>query len=221
MTENNTNNHPPVVAELGRPETPQETAARKAENSQNHRSRQTVNNLVYSLLATLAIVAVIILMVPRATTLTQTNVDFASIAATGQGSEPDPLAVPKLSKAWTSNSAELRTGGNGVDSWYVGLITPSRQYIGFTQGFKANDTWLSQLLEDTSGTGAATIDGVTWTVYDNRNSAKDVGNVEYALTAESGASTYVLLGTAKPGEFDTVARSLAAQIKANQQKGSQ
>ncbi|TAM68360.1 MAG: DUF4245 domain-containing protein [Microbacteriaceae bacterium] len=220
MTDNNHRTR--IVAELGRPETPQETAARKAENSRNHRSRQTVNNLVYSLLATLAIVAVIILMVPRATNLTQTDVDFAAVAATGQGSEPDPLAVPKLSKAWTSNSAELRTGdGNGVDSWYIGLITPSRQYIGFTQGFNANDTWLSQLLEDTAGTGATTIDGVTWTVYDNRNSAKDVGNVEYALTAESGASTYVLLGTAKPGEFDTVARSLAEQIKANQQKGSQ
>ncbi|WP_308465437.1 DUF4245 domain-containing protein [Rathayibacter soli] len=220
MTDNNS--RAPIVAELGRPETPQETAARTALNSRNHRSRQTVNNLVYSLLATLAIVAVIILMVPRSTPLSETNVDFAAIAATGQGSEPDPLAVPKLSKAWTSNSAALRTAdGNGVDSWYVGLITPSRQYIGFTQGFSANDTWLSQLLEDTTGTGAVTIDGVTWTVYDNRNSAADVGNVEYALTAASGASTYVLLGTAKPSEFDTVAQSLAAQIKANHQKGSQ
>ena len=49
-----------VVAELGRPETAEETAARKAENSRNHRSRQTVNNLVYSLLATLGIVVVIV-----------------------------------------------------------------------------------------------------------------------------------------------------------------
>jgi hypothetical protein len=44
-----------VVAELGRPETPAETAARKAESSRLHRQRQTVNNLVYSLIATLGI----------------------------------------------------------------------------------------------------------------------------------------------------------------------
>ncbi len=59
---------PAVVAELGRPETPEETAERKAENSRNHRNRQTVNNLVLSLIATVAVVALIVLFVPRGQT---------------------------------------------------------------------------------------------------------------------------------------------------------
>jgi hypothetical protein len=211
-----------IVAELGRPETPEETAARKAKDSRNHRSRQTVNNLVYSLLATLALVAVIILMVPRATPAPHVDVDYAAIAAQGQGSEPDPLATPKLPSTWTSNSAQLRTGSaDNIDAWYIGFITPSEQYIGFTQGFTANDTWLSQLLENTAASGAVMIDGVNWTVYDNRDSSKDVGNVRYALTTTAGSSTYVLLGTAKTAEFDTVAHALATQIKENDTKGSQ
>lgn len=213
--------NPPVVAELGRPETAKETAARKAQNSRNHRNRQTTNNLVYSLLATLALVAIIVLFVPRSAPTTQTNVDYTSIAAQGQGSEPDALAIPRLPKSWKSNSAELHTDtADKIDSWYIGLITPSTQYIGFTQGFKANDTWLANLLENSTGSGAVTIDGIKWTVYDNRNASRDVGNAKYALTTQSGHSTYVLLGTAKTAEFDTVAKSLAAQIKSNGAKGT-
>jgi hypothetical protein len=89
-----------------------------------------------------------------------------------------------------------------------------------TQGFKANDTWLSQLLESTAASGAVRIDGVNWTVYDNRDSSKDVGNVRYAMTTAAGSSTYVLLGTAKTAEFHTVAHALATQIKENDTKGS-
>ena len=41
---------PRVVAELGRPETPDETAARKAASSAAYRSSKTVRNLVVALL---------------------------------------------------------------------------------------------------------------------------------------------------------------------------
>jgi hypothetical protein len=216
-----TRDSPPVVAELGRPETAAETAARKAENTRNHRARQTVNNLVYSLLATVALVVVIVLIVPRSAPVTQTNINYASVAAQGQGSEPDRLASPKLPSAWTSNSAELRTGSaDGIDEWYIGLITPSQQYIGFTQGFRANDTWLAALLENSIGSGAVTIDGIRWTVYDNRTSSRDVGNVKYALATTAGQSTYVLLGTAKTAEFHTVAAALSDQIRAAASKGT-
>ena len=213
MTENH---KAPIVAELGRPETPQEAAARKAEASRNHRARQTVSNLVYALIATLALVAVIVLVVPKSAPTEQTHVNYAAVAAQGQGTEPDRLVSPKLPKSWTSNSAELKTGSaDQIDSWYIGLITPSQQYIGLTQGFKANDTWTANLLENSTGTGAVTIDGIRWTVYNNRNSSRDVGNVEYALSTQAGDSTYVLLGTAKTAEFDTLARALAPQIIAN------
>lgn len=210
---------PAVVAELGRPETPEETAARKAEASRNHRTRQTVNNLVYSLLATLAVVAIIVLAVPRPSSTPTTNVDYAKIAAQGQGSEPDPLVSPVLPTGWTSNNAQLRTGGSGgVDSWYIGLITPKRQYIGITQGFKADRTWLRTQVANTAPVTTGTIAGVRWTVYDNRDSSSDVGDVKYALTTTAGNSTYVVFGTASNAEFDTVVKALAPEITANKTK---
>ncbi|WP_285116144.1 DUF4245 domain-containing protein [Leifsonia sp. fls2-241-R2A-40a] len=205
-----------VVAELGRPETPEETAARKAENSANHRNRQTVNNLVYSLIATLALVAIIVLVVPRGNpTATKPSVDYTSIAQQAKGSEPDAFLVPKLPSGWTSNNAELRTKtADKVDSWYIGLITPKQQFIGITQGFGANDSWVSDQVAKSRIKDTREIDGVTWDVYDNRAAGSGSnGNVDYALVTTAGDSTIVVFGTAVDAEFRTVASSLAPQIR--------
>jgi hypothetical protein len=50
-------------------------------------------------------------------------------------------------------------------------------------------------------------------VYDNRDSAADVGNARYGLTTESGGSTFVLLGTATPEEFEVLAAALVPTIE--------
>jgi hypothetical protein len=205
---------PAIVAELGRPETPEETAARRAQNSADHRNRQTVNNLVYSLIATVALVAVIVLVVPRGNPTSSTPpVDYAAVAQQAQGSEPDRLLVPQLPSTWKSNSAELRTKtADNVDAWYIGLLTPRGQYIGVVQGFGANDSWVADQVNRTRIGGTRVIDGVTWDVYDNRSAGSDAGNVAYGLATTAGASTVVVFGTADDGEFTTVASSLTAQL---------
>jgi hypothetical protein len=62
--------------------------------------------------------------------------------------------------------------------------------------------------------GTVNIDGVDWTIYDNRKTDADVGNARYALTTESGGSTFVLLGTATPEEFATFATAITPTIEA-------
>ena len=190
---------PRVVAELGRPETPEETAKRKAEDSVKHRQRQTVRNLVGSLVASLAVVAVIVLIVPRSDTPIERDVDVASIAAQAQVGLEQELAVPELPEGWRSNDASLRQSeADGVTAWYAGYLTPSDEYAGMYQGLGANPTWTADLLANTVASGVVTIDGVEWTVYDNRESDADVGNARYGLVTEAGESTFVLLGTAAP-----------------------
>lgn len=205
---------PAVVAELGRPETPAETAERKAQNSRNHRNRQTINNLVYSLIATVGLVAVIVLFVPRGNPVDSTPaVDYASIAAEAQGSEPARLLVPSLPSGWKSNNAQLNTKTpDGVDSWYIGLLTPKGEYIGIRQGFDANDSWIAEQVNKSMIKGTTAIDGVKWDVYDNRASGQDNGDVDYALVNTTGKSSIVVFGTAVDSEFRTVAQSLADQI---------
>jgi hypothetical protein len=206
---------PRVVAELGRPETPEETAARKAENSRLHRQRQTVLNLVLALGASLLVVLVIVLLVPRSNTAMDRDVDVAPIAEQAQVASDDPLAVPELPEGWRANAAELRTSNvDEVTAWYVGYLTPSDEYIGMYQGLDANPTWVAGLLARTLASGTTTIDGVEWTVYDNRDTGADVGNARYGLTTEAGDSTFVLLGTGTPEEFETLATALTPTIDA-------
>jgi hypothetical protein len=210
---NSPRRQPRVVAELGRPETPEETAERKAENSRNYRKRKTVNNLAYSVLVCVGLVLIIALAVPRADTSLVAEVDYGAVAAEAQASSEHTLANPDLPGSWSANRAEADKAG-GVSSWNLGLLTPENEFIGVTQGFDANETWLAQQLRQSAASSTITVDGVEWTVYDNR-SRDDVGNVEYALTTEAGASTFILFGTADDEEFLTVASAIAGQVTEN------
>jgi hypothetical protein len=205
-----------VVAELGRPETPEETAARKAEQSRLYRDRKTLRNLLYALLVSVGLVAAIIFLVPRPEESLLEAIDYQEVAASAQASMPVPLASPGLPEDWTSNAAEIRSGAtDGVLSWYIGFITPTKQYVGLTQAVDANPTWLADQVARGLASGTVDLDGVTWTIYDNRDrasSSDEVGNAEYALTTESGASTYVVFGSAPPDEIETVAAAIAPNV---------
>ncbi|PJJ62221.1 DUF4245 domain-containing protein [Compostimonas suwonensis] len=203
---------PRIVAELGRPETPEETAARKAENSRNHRNRQTLNNLVASLLATVGLAIVIVLLVPRNDNPIDRSVDYAAVAVDAQRTVDETALSPELPGGWSANAAEVRTGGaDGIEYWYIGFITPKDEFVGLTQGFDTNPTWLDEQVAGTLPSATTTIDGRQWDVYDNRGS-DDVGNVEYALVTQTGADTIVLFGTAGDAEFETLASAVSAQL---------
>jgi hypothetical protein len=204
----------PVVAELGRPETPEEEAARKAQNSKNYRESKTLRNLWVAIGVTVAIVALIVVVVPRDDSSRLQNVDYRAVAVSAQRDLPVPLAVPELPDTWTSNVAEIRTGSlDKVTSWYVGFITPSKQFLSITQAVDANPSWLADELQQTAPTGTTTIDGIDWTIHDNRESDRDVGNAAYALTTESGRSTFIVAGTATPDEAAALASTITDTVR--------
>ena len=92
---------PRVVAELGRPETPDETAARKAENSRKHRANQTLRNLVLALLASLAVVLVLVLVVVRPDGAPRQARDYRADATNSQAQAGQTLAAPPLPTGWS------------------------------------------------------------------------------------------------------------------------
>lgn len=203
-----------IVAELGRPETPEETADRKAEASRKHRANQTFLNLALALVACLVIVLVLVAVVVRPSLDETPNVDYQKLAADAQPTVSETLAAPALPKGWTANDARLEKGADGVVSWYIGLLTPAPEYIGLIQGLKANATWVSAQLDSAKPTGKTTIDGIEWTLYDQRDTAKSPGNFAYSMSATVGASSLVLHGSADTAEFHTVATALAAELAA-------
>ena len=203
----------PIVAELGRAETPQETADRKAASSAKRRTNQTALNLGIAIVASLGIVLFLVLVVVRPDQATHTPIDYHAVAADAQGAVDVSLVVPELPPDWWANRAELNTAGaDGVTTWEIGFITPSEQYIGFTQGIDANPSWVAEQLDNAQQTGTVLIDGVTWQVYDQRD-ADNPGNHAYSLvTSVDDRSTFVLNGTASDAEFTTLAASIAAEL---------
>jgi hypothetical protein len=202
----------PIVAELGRAETPDEAADRKAEASARRRSNQTTLNLVLALLASLAVVALIFLVVVRPQAVERDPIDYLATAADAQESVDVPLAAPTLPDGWSANRAELvAAGADGVQSWQIGFLTPAGQYIGLVQGVDANATWVTQQTARAEATGTVLIGDTDWTVYDRRD-ADDPGNLAYVLVATFDRSTVVLGGTAPDAEFATLAESVATEL---------
>ena len=199
---------PPVVAELGRPETPDETAARRAETSRKHRANQTLLNLVLATAASLGIVAFLFAVVVRPDTAPPEPIDYIAVA---EGANADvPLAAPVVPVDWYANAARYRTEF-GVQTWYVGFITADEGFIALNQGIDANVTWVTAEVDGNSATGETRIGGLDWQVYDHRDQG-DVGNYAYALSTELDGSTVVLHGTASDAEFESLAASIAAEV---------
>ena len=208
---------PVVVAELGRPETPAETAARKAENSRLYRQRKTVNNLVLSLIVTLGVVLVIFLLSPQgADTWKNRSVDVAQSAAENAATAGQTLVAPETPTGWLAKSAELRGGPGGISVWYVGYTTNADAYAAIKQifapdGAPIDETWLGEQLENQTATGVETIGGIEWTVYDHPERSADNSNMKFGLQAEVGRTTLRVYGTDDPGAVRGLAAEVAAQ----------
>lgn len=194
---------PAVVAELGRPETPQETADRKASASARHRSNQTAFNLVVATAASLLVVLVLVFVTVRPAPAPRDPVDYQSIAAAAG----EAVLAPELPDTWVANAARLETSG-GIRTFTIGFVTPSNQFVAFEQGLAANPTWLAQAVDGAAATGAARIAGLDWVIYDRRD-AEDPGNYAFSMSAELRGSTVVLHGTASDEEFESLAEAVA------------
>lgn len=187
-----------IVAELGRPETAAETAARKAEGTRLYKSRKTVNNLVFSLLVTVGLVFVIYLMVPRGTgDYVDRSIDVAKAAETAGSSYT--LAVPAVPDTWKAKQATLSVD-NGVTFWQIHYTTENEAYASVVQAYTPDGSpvpakWIAGKLQNQDPTGAEQLGGVDWTVYDHQDrKAKEV-LMRFGLEGTVGTNSVLVYGT--------------------------
>ncbi len=206
---------PVVVAELGRPETPAETAARKARDSRLYKQRKTVNNLVFSLLVSLGLVLVIVLAVPRGTggwSDYSVNVDEAAQAASE--SVGLPFVAPQVPDTWKAKQAEIRDAASGdIRYWYIGYTTENNAYAAVVQAFTADGTavdatWISQQFESLEPTGSEMLGGFEWTIYDYPERNPDESNVLFGAESDLGDTTALVFGT----DTSAVLRTLTVAV---------
>jgi hypothetical protein len=203
---------PAIVAELGRPETPEETAERRATDSAKRRANQTLLNLLLATAASLGVVLLLVLVVARPNSAPPRSIDYAAVAAEAQTGTTERLISPTLPNDWMANDARFERRAT-VLTWYIGFITPDTQFIAMNQGIDANETWQATVLDGVAQTGTVTIAGRTWDVFDHRD-ASDPGNLAYAIATKSGRSTIVLHGTASTRDFTLLAAAVVAEPEA-------
>lgn len=214
---------PVVVAELGRPETPAETAARKARDSRLYRQRKTVNNLVFSLLVTVALAILIVIVVPRGTdTWTAHSVDVARAASETAPTAGHDLVAPAMPATWKAKQAELRSAPGGeISYWYIGYTTANDAYAAVVQAFTKSGgpvdaSWIAQQLEGQSATGTELIGGTEWTVYDHRDRNPDEANMLYGLQTELEDSSLLVYGTDSQAAIHELAEASMAHASSAQ-----
>lgn len=175
------------------------------------RAKQTVRNLIYSMLVTLALTMVIVLIVPRDDTNRIQPVDYVGISQTVQASVAETLIAPKLETDWWVNAARVEKD-LGVETWYVGFITPDDQYIGLTQAFESNPSWLANKLQGNWLDVTVEIEGRTWEVWPTLLPSVPKGTKEYAMVHTFDNQAVVIYGTASEEDFNKLATQISLDL---------
>lgn len=200
-----------VVAELGRPETPEETAARKAESSRVYRSSQTFRNLFAALLVILAVLAVVIFGVPRGEPAPRPEIDVAAEAAALSETLDRPVLTPEVPDGWRVNGASVQ--GEAVSAWTVVYVPDEASgYLRVAQGFDADDAWPVEVLGGERPDGTVSIAGLEWDEYRIADPSR-AGNVSYALGTQAGTDRVLIYGSASAETAAIAAEALAPGIR--------
>jgi hypothetical protein len=194
----------PVVAELGRPETPEEEAIRRDRARRDRRARQTTFNLVIATVASVLIAAYFGILMSNQGSPGIDPVHYAAVAAEAQPGVDTPLLVPELPDGWQANRAELQTGRDGVTVWRINFLTPDHEFLALKQGIGANPSWLFDQLENTDQSGSTTVGRIDWILHEGPAD----GNLAHAMSATDGESALVLYGTATEEAFATLAAAI-------------
>lgn len=202
---------PRVVAELGRPETPDEAAARKAESSRIYRASQNTRNLIAALLVTLIVVAVIIFAVPRGEMPEPDPIDVAATAQDLSATEGRIVLAPDVPADWRVNLA--RVEGDAVRAWTI-VYVPNEDagFLRVAQGFDADAAWPARVLSGAAVADEVTIGGVRWERYDIPDPSR-AGNVTGALSTQAGDDIVLVYGSADAAALELAAASVADQVR--------
>ena len=139
---------PAEVAGLGRPETPAEKNDRVQKARALRKGRQNMRNLVWSLLASLGVVALLVIVVVRPDESLVESVQWEAIAEQAAPGLPGEPIVPRLSELWGSNRAEVRKEPGADATWSIGFLGPEQSYVFVDQGFEADAQWIQQRLDN-------------------------------------------------------------------------
>lgn len=156
----------------------------------------SVQNMVYSLLAVLALAFAWWALMPNPDQLERRPVEVDMVSPYAAAESDFPVWTPEafLGEDWTANFATFETHAGSL-SWRVGLVTPAGEYVEISQTAQATPEWVGALTEKAGEqVGTRTITGpdgpAEWTAYEGEERA-------VVLESEQGeVGTTLVRGTA-------------------------
>lgn len=182
-----------------------------SDSAAKHRAKQTVRNLILSLLVSLGLVVALVLGVPRDDSNRINSVDYQAIALEAKASLELPILSPEVPSDWYSNSARLENELD-VQSWYIGFVTPENQFIAVAQAFESNPSWLALTLQGNWQDGEVLVEGRSWQIWPTLRPQTPKGTKEYAMVHEFGSSAVIIYGTADEADFLILAEAISKQL---------
>ncbi|MEY9843911.1 hypothetical protein ABH940_000975 [Streptacidiphilus sp. BW17] len=159
---------------------------------------KSVRDMVLSLAAVLAAGIVIYLFIPHSGGNGVHPVQYEDSVPSARRAAPYPLLAPapgSLPSGW--NATSVNYDGTNADTWTLGFIDPSTQYVALEQSNAPLNTVVQNATVDAVKQSATTlVNGVAWTHYQ--------GSRYQALVLPGAKGTTVVFGTetfAKLGDF--------------------
>lgn len=167
---------------------------------------QTVKAMLYSVLATVAVVAVVMMLNPLREQDVDPNINVATTATeAGHAADFTPLA-PSVPDSWYANFARWnQSETDAVPYWSVGYVSEDEEFFGFVQTADANSTWINQQVDGADSAGLVPIAGQDFSVY------RPAGDHTY-LVAElpQDSVTLIVSGTGTDEQLAELAQRLLA-----------
>jgi hypothetical protein len=184
------------------------------ESAKKHRARQTLNNLLLALAASLGIMLAIVFATPRNDTNQIASVDYAAVAAQAQASTTNHIAVPVLASGLKCTAARF-TGKptDGVQTWYAGFVDPKGAFIGMTQAFNVNPTWLALQTSEVVLASQFEVAGQTWQEFESPVVHNPAKTKDYILLLKHGNDAVLLDGTANKAAFKDFATHVVSALE--------
>lgn len=185
-----------------------------SDSAARHRARQTVINLILALGASIGLVVTLVLIVPRDDSNRIREIDYTAISQKAKADSGFDVITITPPENWWSNNAALTT--NNIDTvpvFKAGFVGSDIKYVGYTQAFNANPTWLALSLNGKVLTEQYSSKNYKWDVYETIVKNDPKKTMDYVMVLNYKANDYLLLyGVADPSEFKSFIDSIDKEL---------
>jgi hypothetical protein len=185
-----------------------------SDSAARHRARQTIINLVLALSASVGLVVVLVLIVPRDDSNRIKPVDYAGISQSAQtDTKLGIFTITPPTKWWSNNAVFNENPGDTVKNFTAGFVGSDTKYIQYIQAFDTNPTWVALKLNGMTPTGEFKSEHFTWQIYKSIEQHDPARTNDHLMVVNYSDQDYVLLsGVAETSEYEFFAKAIDKSI---------